>query len=191
MKLQKINAKLALLCMSLLIVTASCGKDDTGSPEDEDMQGKAVQAGFSFDNGTEIKFAGAHAPSLKPTLMYNKGDAIELLVMNSLMTQDGTLYGLSVIAGIDGVGTYHFIAEAEDDEKGVSFTVTVGADKSTAYLPFRTKDETLGTCTLKITSLTDTHMKATFSATLYSETGKVVVKDGKIDTEIVRREFES
>jgi hypothetical protein len=48
----------------------------------------------------------------------------------------------------------------------------------------------MGSCELKITSLTKTHMKATFSGVLYSENDKVIIKEGKIDTDIVWKEVE-
>lgn len=191
----KMNMRLITMILAgALFFFASCSKNDTPAPEEDNTRGESVVANLNFGSGKTIDFgASFFAGVLKPTIMHNKEDKVQMLLMDPVMTVDGISYLFNVIAVIEEEGIYTFHPDNDDNDPGVSFTLSVGRETDnapTVYLPIRLSDETMGSCELKITSLTKTHMKATFSGVLYSENDKVIIKEGKIDTDIVWKEVE-
>lgn len=195
-KFRQITILLAGLC--LLFFTA-CGKKDKTDPDNNDNNtgGKDMVATIAFESGDIIDF-GYTFPDInliKPTISHEKesdGSDGYLLTVSGIMG-GSTISIIGVINNKEGSYSYTEDFDEDEDETGVNIWLhTIDGDDIESFLPFRISDETMGSANITITSLTKNHIKATFSATLYSQkTGKkVTIKGGKIDSKLYRREVE-
>lgn len=193
MKKTYLNFKTLLLLILVGFAFSSCSSDDDSMlDQDDNTGGKDMVANIAFESGDKIDF-GYTFPNMnltKPTITHEKGSNRSVLTISGIMG----IYGISIIGVInDKKGNYSYREDFDEDgdETGVMIWLhTMKGDDMESFMPFKMSDETMGSAKVNITSLTKNHIKATFSATLYSQKSgeKVIIKDGKINSGLYRNE---
>lgn len=170
----------------------SCSSDDDGENQDSDNDNNGTNGGTDIVATIETEADGQidyghDFPDIsmsKPKIRHESDGDIFYFT-----SKDGDFrIGMRVV--IDGEGEY--TAEAASyQEMRISLTREDEGENNDTV--FRVDDQSEeGQATLTITSLTENHLKATFSAILYqTDTGeKATLANGKIDTEITRIDFD-
>jgi len=194
MKTIQIKFKTLLLLLLVGWAFTSCSKeDDSITDPDENSGGKDMVATIALESGNEIDFGSnfSNITGAKPTLIHEKGSDQSVLAIAGIMGNRS----ITITALINGEGDYSYTENFDEDDNETGATISFSRlkdDDMEFFAPFNLSDGTMGTVKLTITSLAENHIKATFSATLFSvkTSEKVTIKDGKIDSELDRREID-
>lgn len=191
MKIPFLKFKSILILLIIGFSLGSCSSDNDATIKDN-TGGKDMVATVAFESQDPIEF-GYNFPNFniaKPSIVSEKGSDQSILLISGTMDN----YSIGITAVIDGKGDYSYIEgfDEEGNETAASITLNISSeDELDTFVPFRMSDETIGSVKLSITTLTEDKIKASFSATLYSYTTgeKVVIKNGKVDSRLFRKEF--
>ncbi|MGO2358072.1 hypothetical protein [Mesonia sp.] len=184
------------LFILLIFAFASCSSNDNGGNQDptndnndnnNNNGGTEVVATIETEADGQIDYAYDFIlDSMRPKIRHESHDGKDLFFFSS---KNGD-FSIGMRVFIDGEGEYTLEAESPYEDLSLIRDEDEGHNNDTVFkIDDNFEDDQ---ATLTITSLTEDHIKATFSATLYnSSTGeKATLTNGKIDTDIIRVDFD-
>lgn len=195
MKITK-TVSLALMCFFLFFLF-SCSSDDNSSNIEDgvDTEGYDVVADLEFGSGEVMEFKANSVVLFEEPFIYDESTGYYILTSSYQIIEDNLIYRLSIKALLkDEPGTYTMYDDVNDSLETLGFYIEFVVNSvdgtGTTYDLYRTQyiDGEYGH--LEITSLTDDHLKGTFSALIQymplDNGGDLKITNGKIDIAIFR-----
>lgn len=185
--MKRLNFKSYIVFLLFAAMLTGCSSDDDSTSPDQGNDDPAgendIVATIETENDGTVEF-GYDFPDtklLKPSLKQESGTEVYSFGLSATSGK----YNLTIIGSIDGEGEYSLL---DGSSTGVTINLNRDGDDDGAFSPVGIQDAIKGKANLHITSLTQNHIKATFSATLYHmSTGeKATISNGELDSEITR-----
>jgi len=186
-----------LLCGVLLLFSVSCSNDDSGN-EPGGSDG-AITASLNFSDGesTDFAFTPKMDDLIKPYVYGPNGNGHYKLHLRGEREIGDKIYTLNIYVTMEeeGIGTYPFGRAWQWYDEGYVTEIHVGVTEKgnpldlKQYFSFET--DNTNSKGLVISTLTDNHVKGTFSGiAVYADSDTVTIANGTFDIAINRGDWE-
>ena len=186
-----------LLCGVFLLCSISCSSDDSGNGPGESDGAITASLQFSDGESTEFAFTPEKDDLIKPYLYGPNGNGHYKLHLRGERGIGDKIYTLNIYVtmGEEGVGTYPFGRAWQWYDEGYVTEIHVGVTEKGNPLAlkqyFSFEIDNAASKGLEITSLSDNHVKGTFSGlAAYAGSDTVTITNGTFDIAINRGDWE-
>ncbi len=190
-----------LLTVGLLSIFlfVSCGKDDDKPGTDEPDADAEITATLQFSSGESVAFAFTHKKDdiIKPYVYGPNGNEHYKLWLRGEKEIGDNIYTINLYVTMpeEGVGEYPFGRAWQWHDEGFVTEIHIGVTEKGNPLNlkqyFSSEVDNTDSKGVTISSLTDNHIKGTFSGiAAYTESDIVTITEGEFDTVINRGDWE-